>query len=57
VRDRIFRLGDRGRVLPGFRADLVLVNGDPTTDITAMRDIATIWKNGYPVDRTVPSTW
>lgn len=47
-----FGLSDRGRVRPGKRADLVLVNGDPTTDIAAVRDIAAIVKNGYPVNRT-----
>lgn len=46
-----FGLDDRGRVAPGLRADLVLVDGDPTTDIDAVRDIAAIWKNGHPVDR------
>ena len=42
---------DRGRIAVGKRADLVLVDGDPTIDITATRRIVTIWKNGYPVDR------
>lgn len=46
-----FGLSDRGRVAPGRRADLLLVNGDPTTAITATRDIAGIWKLGVPVDR------
>lgn len=49
---REYHLGDRGRVVPGFRADLLLVNGNPAEDIDAVRDIAVIWKNGYPVDRT-----
>jgi imidazolonepropionase-like amidohydrolase len=49
-----FGLADRGRVRPGSRADLVLVDGDPARDITATRRISRIWKNGYPVDRTVP---
>ena len=31
----------------------MLVDGDPTADITATRAIATIWKNGYPVDRSL----
>jgi imidazolonepropionase-like amidohydrolase len=48
---RAFRLADRGRIAPGQRADLLLVNGDPTRDITATRDIAGVWKGGVPVDR------
>ncbi|HYK03701.1 MAG TPA: CIA30 family protein [Thermoanaerobaculia bacterium] len=48
---RAFALADRGRVAKGLRADLLLVNGDPTTDITATRDIAGIWKGGVPFDR------
>ena len=48
---RAFRLSDRGRVAPGLRADLLLVNGDPTADITATRDIAGIWKSGVAFDR------
>lgn len=47
-----FRIPDRGRIAPGMRADLLLVNGDPTTDINALPDIAQVWKNGFPVDRT-----
>ena len=46
-----FGLNDRGRIASGLRADLVLVDGDPTTDITATRAIARIFKNGYEVDR------
>ena len=51
---RTFSLADRGRIAPGLRADLVLVDGDPTTNIDATRAIVTIWKNGYVVDRTPP---
>jgi hypothetical protein len=46
-------LADRGRIAPGLRADLVLVDGDPTQDITATRAIVAIWKNGALVDRSL----
>jgi imidazolonepropionase-like amidohydrolase len=48
---RVFRLEDRGRILPGRRADLLLVEGDPTIDITATRRIAGVWKLGVRLDR------
>lgn len=48
-----FRLTDRGRIAPGLRADLLLVRGDPTTDILAVRDIVRVWKTGVEVNRTV----
>ena len=47
-----FGLHDRGRMSPGLRADLVLVDGDPTIDIRATRAIAGVWKRGVAVDRT-----
>lgn len=48
---RAFGLDDRGRIAPGLRADLVLVDGNPLADITATRAIATVWKNGYAIER------
>jgi len=48
---KTFGLEDRGRIAPGLRADLVLVQGDPTQDITASRDILRVWKGGHPVNR------
>ena len=51
---RAFRLADRGRIVPGARADLVLVNGNPLADITATRSIARVFKNGFDVSRAVP---
>jgi imidazolonepropionase-like amidohydrolase len=48
---RIYSLRDRGRIAPGLRADLVLVNGDPSRDITATRDIVSIWKHGVRLER------
>ncbi|KOX22521.1 amidohydrolase [Saccharothrix sp. NRRL B-16348] len=41
-----FGLTDRGRVEPGLRADLLLVDGDPTTDITATASVAAVWRRG-----------
>ncbi|MEV0615886.1 amidohydrolase family protein [Nonomuraea sp. NPDC050404] len=41
-----FGLTDRGRIAPGLRADLLLVNGDPTTNIDATLDIAGVWLGG-----------
>jgi imidazolonepropionase-like amidohydrolase len=37
-----FCLPDRGRIAPGLRADLLLVDGDPTADITATRAIRAV---------------
>jgi imidazolonepropionase-like amidohydrolase len=51
--DEIFHLGRRGHVAPGYRADLLLVNGDPTQHIADTLSIVDIWKNGYAVDRAV----
>ena len=43
---RAFGFHDRGRVAPGLRADLLLVEGDPTADIRATRRIVGVWKLG-----------
>jgi len=48
---RIFHLDDRGSIREGLRADLVLVQGDPTTNILATRQIVAVWKKGVPVQR------
>jgi imidazolonepropionase-like amidohydrolase len=46
-----FGLEDRGTIAPGKRADLLLVDGDPTADIKVTRKIAGVWKLGVAVDR------
>ncbi|HTS38568.1 MAG TPA: CIA30 family protein [Candidatus Solibacter sp.] len=46
-----FHLDDRGTIAVGKRADLVLVKADPTQDITATRDIVSVWKLGVEDDR------
>jgi imidazolonepropionase-like amidohydrolase len=48
-----FHLTDRGRIVAGRKADLLLVRGDPTIDITATRDIVHIWRSGVEFDRRV----
>ena len=48
---RAFRLDDRGSIRPGMRADLVLVQGDPTTNILATRKIVAVWKRGVRTQR------
>lgn len=46
VTARCFGLADRGRIAPGLRADLLLVDGDPTTDVTAARAVVDVWRRG-----------
>jgi imidazolonepropionase-like amidohydrolase len=48
---RCFHLEDRGWIRPGMRADMVLVEGDPTSDIVATRNIFAVWKRGVRVQR------
>jgi len=45
------RLNGHGAIVPGARADLVLVKGDPTMDILATRNILSVWKCGQQIDR------
>jgi imidazolonepropionase-like amidohydrolase len=47
----IFGLADRGRIAPGQRADVLLVEGDPVTDVRALRALAGVWKQGRRTDR------
>ncbi len=46
-----FGLADRGRIAPGMRADLLLVDGNPAEDIAVLRRPVCVWKQGEVVDR------
>ncbi|GAA4702687.1 amidohydrolase family protein [Streptomyces youssoufiensis] len=43
---RHFALTDRGRIAPGLRADLVLVEDDPTRDVSAIAALTDVWRRG-----------
>jgi imidazolonepropionase-like amidohydrolase len=46
---RILHLTDRGAIRPGLLADIVAVEGDPTRDVSAVRNIRLVIKGGHIV--------
>ncbi|MBL8937422.1 MAG: amidohydrolase family protein [Archangium sp.] len=40
-----------GVIEPGARADLLLVEGDPLDDVTALEHVVGVWRSGRPVER------
>lgn len=46
---RRFALSDRGLIRAGLRADLLLVDGDPTTRISDTLGIRQVWRRGAPL--------
>jgi imidazolonepropionase-like amidohydrolase len=50
-------LTDRGRIAPGLRADLLVLNANPLDDISHTRQIAAVWQAGTevagPIDAAV----
>lgn len=51
-----FGLDDRGRIAPGLRADLLLVEGDPTARITDTRNLVAVWRNGAALVPEAPQS-
>lgn len=45
-----------GTLAPGYEADLIAVDGDPTTDITAVTRVAFVMKGGKVYKHVAPST-
>ena len=42
------RLGERkGRIAPGFDADLLAVHGNPFADIATLRTVAAVFRAGH----------
>jgi imidazolonepropionase-like amidohydrolase len=48
---------DLGTIAPGRLADLILVDGDPVTNTTALRGISTVIKNGEIVSAQAKTGW
>lgn len=46
---RIFGFDDRGEVEPGLAADLVLLDGDPRTDLSAFERVRWVLRGGVPI--------
>jgi imidazolonepropionase-like amidohydrolase len=47
----VLRLIDRGRLEPGSRADLLVLDANPLDDIAHTTRIAAVYQNGVAVDR------
>lgn len=43
---QILQLKDRGRIAPGLKADLVLVEGNLTNNIADTKEVKKVWKDG-----------
>jgi imidazolonepropionase-like amidohydrolase len=54
----VLRLTDRGRLEPGSRADLPVLDANPLDDIAHTTKIAAVYQNGVAVDRnTLRARW
>ena len=46
---RLFHLNRLGQIKPGFTADITVVRGNPAKDISALREVVLVLKDGKPV--------
>lgn len=53
----LYKWHDIGRIAPGYRADLVLLNADPTKDIAAAKNISAVFLGGQQLDLTALLAW
>ena len=49
---KAFKLIDRGFIKVGMKADLLLLNDDPRTNITNTRKIDSVYKNGFLIQKS-----
>ena len=56
VAAQVFGLDDRGVIKPGKRADLLLVDGDPTSDISVTRAVRAVWCAGTEITGSTEGT-
>ena len=47
---------DMGSLTPGARADLLVVDGDPLSNISDVRNVRCVWKDGEVVHGSGSST-
>ena len=52
---KAFRLTDRGGIRPGLRADLLMVEGDPSSDIRNTRNVIAVYQGGTRLTSTLGS--
>ena len=51
----LLQIGDRtGRIAPGFEADMILVPGNPLTNIEALQDVLLVMSNGHVALKRIP---